>query len=92
VQQIKYALRKFRLKLVSLREYMLEHHCLRYFVINCCCKSLEDLKKDYKQKKTKEIVLKLGLKKEEQSRKNLKDRLKCTSNEPTDSSSNYTFD
>ena len=55
---------------------MEKNRCLKRFVIGFCCRTKQELKLLYNQKKQNEVVLHLGLMKVEKDKKYLSERLK----------------
>jgi hypothetical protein len=62
--------------MANIRIEMERNKCLKKFVVKSCCRTKQELKLLYNQKKQKEIVLQLGLMKAEKDRRYLNERLK----------------
>ncbi len=69
-----------RLGIAKVRSRMEKKRFLRFFVISFCCRTKQELKLLYNEKKKIDIVLHLGLMKGEKDRRELNERLKGDTN------------
>lgn len=80
MQQVKYRIMKGRLGMAKVRVEMEKSRWLKRFVVGCCCRTKQELKLLYNEKKQKEVVLCLGLMEAEKDRRFLNERLKGETN------------
>ncbi len=79
-----------RLGMAKVRLRMEKKRFLRFFVICLCCRTKEELKLLYNEKKKNDVVLHLGLMKGEKDRRELNERLKGDTN-CVEMSNDYAF-
>jgi hypothetical protein len=80
IQKLKYQLMRCRLGIAKMRVGMEKNRCLKRLVISFCCRTKQELKLLYNEKKQNEVVLHLGLMKAEKDRRYLSERLKGDTN------------